>query len=325
MTPAPGAVALAEVLPVGVCLVAGDGTVGYVNPMFTELFETAAGSVPAGTSLADLRSAEAFRPAAALFTEMTGRRLRCTLPSGRVLEGAWHVLPDGFRTLIVADATGEALGRRRLRRHNRALAELVATKTELVSALLHEVRTPLTAARSMAAMLPASPDDPLADQALRGVARNLLRLEDVTREIATVSGIENGTLDLADQPVDLRELLLQVTGRHGGGVRVTAAEPGAARGDRDRLAEVFERLINAVRAVHGETVEGRHRDGEWLLRLPLPAAASADQLFTASGGHGNATALMFARAVIGRHGGTVGVESEQDTACLTVRLPLTSP
>jgi signal transduction histidine kinase len=311
------AAALAAVLPIGICLVDAEGTIAYANPALAEIL----GDPVTGPAVADVTG-----PAAAIWREwrVSGRRIRCELPSGRIAEGAWHALPDAGWALTVTDVTGDAQVRRRLRQHNRALAELVATKTELVSALLHEVRTPLTAARSMAAMVPA-PQDPFADQALQGVGRNLRRLEDVTREIATVSGIENGTLALAIQPVDLPALLTAVVGRLGTGMRITAAEPGTAGGDPDRLAEVFERLITAVRAVHGESVEARTGDGQWLLRLPLPPGASADQLFTATGAHGNATALMFARAVIGRHGGTVGIESDDGTACLTVRLPLIAP
>lgn len=308
------AAALAAVLPIGVCLTDDQGTITYANPALAAVL----GTPVTEASLAGV--------AGAIWSarQVSDRRIRCVLPTGRVIEGTWHALPDAVWVLTVTDVTGDAQVRRRLRQHNRALAELVATKTELVSALLHEVRTPLTAARSMAAMVPA-PQDPLADQALQGVGRNLRRLEDVTTEIATVSGIENGTLDLASEPVDLRELLVATVGRLDTGVRITAAAPGLASGDPGRLAEVFERLISAVRAVHGESVEARAGDGQWLLRLPLPPGASADQLFTATGAHGNATALMFARAVIGRHGGTVGIESDDGTACLTVRLPLINP
>jgi hypothetical protein len=62
-------------------------------------------------------------------------------------------------------------------------------------------------------------------------------------------------------------------------------------------------------------------DGQWRLSLALPPDAPTDRLFTATGEHGNATALMFARAVIGRHDGSVGIEREH----LTVRLPLAPP
>jgi signal transduction histidine kinase len=357
------AAALAEVLPIGVLLADDDGSVLYANPALVEIFD---GATPDQT-LSQLARHTAYGKAHALWSAGDDRRVRCTLPDGRVLEGLWHRLAGG-RSLTVTDATSDALIRRRLRQHNRALAELVATKTELVSALLHEVRTPLTAARTMASLLPSTPDDPVAG----ALERNLGRLEDVTREIATISGIENGTLDVRSSPVDLGDLLRSVAASlsppavviglpdasasgdpaaltsgesallasgesalltSGGPGLLTSGDPGLltsgdpglltsgdpgllTSGDPGLLGDMFGRLITAVRAVTGggDVVEAG-RDGEqWRFSLPLPPSVSADQLFTAT----NATALMFARAVVGRHGGSVGVEHER----LTVRLPL---
>ncbi|MBB4740471.1 signal transduction histidine kinase [Actinoplanes octamycinicus] len=66
------------------------------------------------------------------------------------------------------------------------------------------------------------------------------------------------------------------------------------------------------------TVQAEDAAGEWRISLPLPAKQATDQLFTAGG---NAMALMFARAVVGRHGGSVGVRSAGGTAYLEVVLP----
>jgi signal transduction histidine kinase len=341
-TPTPAsAAALAEVLPVGVLLADDDGRVLYANPALLEIFD----GVPPDQTLDSLARHTAYGKAAPLWSASDDRRLRCTLPGGRVLEGVWHRLAGG-RSLTVTDATSDALVRRRLRQHNRALAELVATKTELVSALLHEVRTPLTAARTMAALLPSSPDDPV----MGALERNLRRLEEVAREIATISGIENGTLDVRFEPTDLNRLLRSVAAgldppavvvadpsvasdnplalASGDPTLLASAEPVLTAsdepvllvsGDPALLASVFTRLISAVRAVAGgDVIETGIDEDQWRLGLPLPPETSTDRLFTATGGHGNATALMFARAVIGRHGGSVGIEHEH----LTVRLPL---
>ncbi|MBB4740472.1 hypothetical protein BJY16_003931 [Actinoplanes octamycinicus] len=108
-------------------------------------------------------------------------------------------------------STGAQL-RGRLRRHNRALAELTATKTELVSALLHELRTPLASALAMLGMLPERTGDPLLDEALPAIARNVRRIDEVTAEIATISGIENGTVPLTRARFDLAGLLAETTG-----------------------------------------------------------------------------------------------------------------
>ncbi|WP_433362791.1 sensor histidine kinase [Actinoplanes sp. CA-142083] len=204
------------------------------------------------------------------------------------------------------ELTGEARARESLRRQNRALAELVATRTELVSAMLHELRTPLASTLAMVEMLPADTGDAQLDEALELIARNVRRIAGVTEQIATISGMENGTLPISRKDFDLAALL----SKHG--FAVESMETFA--GDRDRLNQVFARLVEAVRALGGAGRMTASTDGDhWRIALPLPPDLVTDRLFTGA----NATALMFARAVVGRHGGTVGVES----ASLVVSLP----
>jgi hypothetical protein len=99
---------------------------------------------------------------------------------------------------------------------------------------------------------------------------------------------------------------------------VSGERPLLVSGNSELLGEVFARLITAVRAVAGDgLVEADLDQDQWRVSLPLFGDSSADRLFTAT----NATALMFARAVIGRHGGSVGIEHSR----LTVRLPAVTP
>lgn len=212
--------------------------------------------------------------------------------------------------------------RRRLRRHNRALAELAATKTELVSALLHELRTPLTAALGMLDMLPEQTGDPLLDEALPLISRNLRRIERCTNEIATISGIESGTIPLDRTEFDLPGMLRRVAGAAGADC-ATAPPDGLFLGDRERLSEVVTRLLAAVRALSGSAeIEAELVGGEWQVSFPLPDEQVTDRLFTSTGAGGNAMALIMARAVVGRHGGSVGVHSSGGTAYLRMLLPL---
>jgi signal transduction histidine kinase len=312
-------IALAEVLSTGVALVSQQGVVRYANPAFSPLFF--ATPLPPGSTLTDLSASEHYRGADALWHGEPGHKYRCRLGGDRMIEGSWHLLGDE-RAVVVTDVTRDAQIRQRLREHNRTLAELVATKSELVSALLHELRTPLTAARSMAQLLPESLGDPLLDQAAHGVGRNLERLEHVILEMATISGIENGTIDLVAEPVDLARLLAGLPAD----VSVTGNAP--VTGDPGRLAEVFRRLITAVEAIGGPQplpVIAREEAGQWRVALSLPVHGAVDQLFTTTGAGSNATALMLARAVVRRHGGMVGIESEDGKPCLMVRLPALTP
>lgn len=314
----------------GIVIVAGD-VIATVNRAFLRVFGALPEGEPAGAHdlvgapVAALTQREPFRAAADLWAARDGepgRRHRCILPGGRVIEGRWHPLPSDSRRLsavIVSDSTGEAQIRARLRQHNRALAELVATKTELVSALLHELRTPLAAALGMVQLLPESTADPLLAEALPVIARKLRRIDEVTQEIATISGIENGTVALARREVDLPALLTEVAHEAGATIEARPAS-GIVVGDRDRLSQVLHRLIMAVRAVGGDAtaITAELIDEWWRIALPLPERHATDRLFTAGG---NATALMLARAVAGRHGGRVGVETVAGTPHLVVWLP----
>lgn len=318
----PVAAVLVQCVDRGIVVLADDVVV-TVNRGFLDLFEEpdlVGEPVPA---LAEREPAAAELWAGRLGG--FGRRHRCTLPGGRVVEVRWHELPsDGPRLLaaVVGDLTVEAQVRHRLRQHNRALAEVVATKTELVSALLHELRTPLTAALTMVELLPEQTADPLLDEALPMIVRKLRRIDEVVREIATISGIEGGKIPLEEKEFDLPALVAEVAAETG---LTAVARPGSGTvtGDRGQLGQVFRRLVAAVRAVGGQDEEMTvELSGDrWRTALRLPSRQATDRLFTTADAGGNATALMLARAIVGRHGGAVGVDSVDGVPHLTVWLP----
>ncbi|MCU7726322.1 hypothetical protein ODJ79_21545 [Actinoplanes sp. KI2] len=313
-------VALAQCVGTGV-LLAADDIVVVANDEFLGLFDAFLSS-PVGERLDEVAAREPFRAAPGLWAarhDVPGRRRRCHLPGDRVVEVRWHRLPaddsDELLAAVVTDLTAETRVRGSLRAHNRALAELVATKSELVSALLHELRTPLASSLAMADLLPDTTGDPALDQAIELIVRNVRRIGAATAEIATVSGIENGSVPLESDAFDLPTLLAE----HG---FVVLAEPETLIGDRARLAEVFGRLVAAVRALGGDDPGTAEARGDWWrIALRLPPGQGGDRLFTDSEAGGNATALMLARAVIGRHGGMVGVQSTEGTPYLVVSLP----
>jgi hypothetical protein len=98
-------------------------------------------------------------------------------------------------------------------------------------------------------------------------------------------------------------------------------------GDRNRLGQVFQRLLTAVRAVGGnaDEIAAELIGDRWRIALGLPWRQATDRLFTAGDSGGNATALMLARGVVGRHGGRVGVETLADAPYLVVWLPRGGP
>ena len=331
----PIAEALARYVDVGV-LITADDVVVLANRPFLRAFGVSESGAENPASEAELTGQPVtvlaerlpFRAAADFWAarhEGSDRSLRWTLRGDRVVEGRWHRLPsDGDRLLVavVEDLTSDVRIRRRLRRHNRALAELVATKTELVTALLHELRTPLASALAMADMLPDRVADPELDEGLSLIVRSLRRIGKVTTEITTIAGIEKGVVALDHSEFDLPALVAEVAAQTGGTAIVPADSP-AFVGDRERLQEVLRRLVEVVRALGTDDAEliVAQVGAWWRIGLPLPSHQATDRLFTAAGSGGSATALMLARAVVGRHGGSVGVESEDGSPYLVVCLP----
>ncbi|GAA2600908.1 hypothetical protein GCM10010435_95340 [Winogradskya consettensis] len=315
---------LLGVVTTGVLVTDPGGRIIMANPALLTAFGAPAGTDLTGLDVAALATLDPFRPAGALWADDSERSHRWPLPGDRLLQGAWHVVGE-LRAATITDLSADARVRRRLREHNRALAELVATKTELVSALLHELRTPLAAARSMAEFLPEDLGDALTTDAVRGISRNLERLTAVTDEIVLISGIENGTIELTRQRVEMADLLGEVRAAHPGTRVTVTAGGGAVLADPVRLVGALIRLTAAVQAITGAgtpvELDATRLDDQWRISLPLPQDSAADQLFTSTGRRGNATALMLARAIVGRHDGTVGIEEN----ALTVRLPALSP
>ncbi|GLW31895.1 sensor histidine kinase [Actinoplanes regularis] len=215
----------------------------------------------------------------------------------------------------------EAELRRRLRRHNRTLAELAATKTELVTALLHGLRTPLTAALGMLDILPEHTGDPALDEGLALIARNLHRIDAVATEISTISGLESGAIPLDRAEFDLPELLSEVAAEAGATCNVVPPT-GPVTGDREWLGRIFTRILSAVRVLEGPAaIEAAGDADRWQVCFPLPPEQATDRLFTTGETGENAMALILARAVVTRHGGSVGLRSAGGTAYLRLTLP----
>ncbi|HKS99608.1 MAG TPA: HAMP domain-containing sensor histidine kinase [Rugosimonospora sp.] len=333
---------LVEVLGVGVLIVRDGGDeVVLANERLLELLGVAErGAELAGASVARLRerSDAATVPLWDGISGGWGRPCQYGLAGGRVASGVWHRLQCGtgapLLVLVVSDVTAQTQLRQRLREHNRALAELVATKTELVSVLSHELRTPLTSMNSMLQFLPAGSGDEVLDQSVDVIRRNVDRMGALVREISLINGIENNMIEMGTGRVDVADLLRQAVARWNGNpardVRLSVAAPAGppVQGDAEWLTEMVDRVLAVAIAVvpTPATIPVVAHAGEtgWLITVPMPANSAADQLFTATDARGNATALMLARAVLSRHGGRLRMSTHDGRPGLEITLPYRS-
>jgi signal transduction histidine kinase len=228
---------------------------------------------------------------------------------------------------------------------NRMLARLEAEQARerrFVSDASHELRSPVAAIRQHAEVAIRHPEG--TDLAtLAGVAHEeSLRLQRIVEDLLLLSRIDEGSVRLRREPVDLDDLVQDEAARlrAASAVEVRTDRVGAARveGDRGRLERLLRNLgENAARHARGAVaVEVASEDGWAVLAVEddgegIPAT-ERERVFDRfvrldegrerdSGGSG--LGLSIVREIAALHGGTVRVaEGSAGGSRFEVRLPL---
>ena len=267
---------------------------------------------------------------------------------------ASEVFPEGWedRALVAADVgrAGEDQARR--------LEDEAARRSDLVTYLAHDLKTPLTSVIGYLSLLDEVPDMPPEQRArYTGVALDkALRLERLVNEFFDITRYSLTNIELELAPVDLAFLLVQVADEfypalsaHGNVARVTVAgvertaedpgEPLMVTADAARLARVFGNLVrNAIAySDEGTPIEVRAdvRDGRAVVEVSdtgvtIPShklRSIFDKFFrldesraSATGGAG--LGLAIAREIVELHGGSISASSEGGLTTFTVELPV---
>jgi signal transduction histidine kinase len=224
-----------------------------------------------------------------------------------------------------------------------AIRRIEQLKNELVSTVSHELRTPLTSIRGALGLIEHGVDGQLSPSLLSLVRigrSNCDRLIRLINDLLDLDKISVGRLELHMESLAMADViqttldeLQPMAVEYGVSIRPRVApDLPRVQGDRDRLSQVLINLVaNAIKFTpRGSTVVVRavtvpaSPDG---LRIavenPGPGIAAEDitRLFRpfqqldasdnrARGGTG--LGLAIAKALIQRHGGSIGVESEPD-------------
>ena len=262
---------------------------------------------------------------------------------------AHEAFPPGWEelALVAADAKRAAAER------ERQLADESARRSDLVTYLAHDLKTPLTSVIGYLSLLDEVPDMPEVQRVrYTGVALDkACRLERLVNEFFDITRYSLTNIE----PVDLAGLLVQLADEfypalaaHGNVARVTVAgtertveqpgEPLVVTADAARLARVFGNLLrNAIAySDEGTPVEIGAAAGEGSVVVTVSDTGATipshklraifDRFFRLDESRGSATGgaglgLAIAREIVELHGGTISAASENGRTTFTVELP----
>ena len=267
-------------------------------------------------------TAVAFIPVQALLFLSTGHSLGWDAVGG--VEGLAAQAPILVVTLLTG-FTSDA---------HRRLATMVATQANIVAAVSHEVRTPLTAVVGIAQELDnnwASIPDETRHELVGLVAEQAADMTAIVEDLLTAAKAEQGKLTIDPQPVDLSEVVASVMTQ----LRI---EPlpvsGSARAwaDPQRVRQVMRNLVVNARRYGGQDIalvcgiEGSHAfvevcdDG---LGVPV---GRLDELFSPYSGtedrhDSTGLGLAFSRQLAVMMGGNLTYRREGDRTVFRLTLP----
>jgi PAS domain S-box-containing protein len=219
----------------------------------TRLFYERIGLDPDAVDLLVARNIESFHTGMPEVEEISTAK-------GQVLERRIRILPDGARFLTVLDVTARRQAEQALIGAKEEAELASRSKTEFLANMSHELRTPLNAIIGFGDILMREIFGPLGDPHYVDYARDIhdsgQHLLEVINDVLDISRVEFGKLELAEEPVDVGELV--DAGMRLMRDRVEAAGLGLSRavaddlpfimGDGRRLKQVLINLLsNAIK------------------------------------------------------------------------------
>ena len=279
----------------------------------------------------------------------TGRLER---PDGSVIDFASVPLPDGNTLLTYMDVTDSTRIERALRDRNDALETADRLKSEFISHVSYQLRTPLTNIIGFGEILNTELFGPLNQKQAEyagGVLSSATELLDLVNDIIDLATIEAGAMTLDLDTVPIGRLVEQVydmaLGRAQAGKRSLELDAGSdlgeIRADQRRLKQIlFNLLSNAISFTNpGDTITlGAERAGGevrlWVRDTgdgikPEHQATVFDR-FEARGSsekrRGAGLGLTLVRSFVELHGGWVSLESApREGTRVTCHLPPEAP
>ncbi|MCI9595985.1 MAG: HAMP domain-containing histidine kinase [Firmicutes bacterium] len=238
--------------------------------------------------------------------------------------------------------------RLKAQRHEQLLQMESQRKSDLITYLAHDMRTPLASVIGYLSLLDEVPEMP-AEQKARYVGITLdkaYRLEQLIEEFFDVTRFNLQTIVLNKQKIDLKLLLQQMADEFyplvepgGKSIKVETPDTLLYKGDGDKLARVFNNIIkNAVSYSYNDTaiiIRATEENGSIVTEVISQGDTIPEhqqkQIFekffrldssrsTQTGGAG--LGLAIAKEIVDAHGGMLSVKSDESATVFTVSLPM---
>jgi two-component system OmpR family sensor kinase len=274
------------------------------------------------------------------------------------LEHAAHRLGEGDLSARAPHAGGDEIARvaaafnrmaGELEARDAALRTSDALRRQMMADVSHELKTPLTAMRGYIETLrmpEVALDAERRDRYFETIDRETRRLERIVKDLLDLARYEHGGVVLQPRVFDIQRLFENVAGRHEREAQTKAVairihvdkQADQVVADPDRIEQAIENLVgNALRHTPSGgtiTLSATQAGGTATLSISDTGAGIAPEHLPhvferfykvdasrAGESTGSGLGLSITKAIIERHGGTIGVTSEPGQTTFTIVLP----
>lgn len=238
-----------------------------------------------------------------------------------------------------------------MQRQEQILKEESQRKSDLITYLAHDLKTPLTSVMGYLSLLDEAPDMPEAqkEKYIHVALTKAERLENLIAQFFEITQFNLHNMILEKEHLDLAYMLMQMTeefypvlSAHGNTVDLQVDEALAIYGDGDKLARVFNNILknavaysyeNSVIVIrgyfeqgmavisfenHGRTIPKQKLDLIFEKFFRLDEARRSN-----TGGAG--LGLAIAREIVELHKGSICAKSQEEKTTFQVTLPVETP